>query len=70
MVRKIKRKANEKLRFNGHKHSCQYCTICIGSYIKSSVLYRRIVSAHKLYNIVCVSYKSYHIIKSYVSYDT
>lgn len=32
------------------------------SCIKSSVLYRRIVSAHESYGTVCVSYESYHIV--------
>ena len=38
--------------------------------VKSSVSYRHIVSAHESYNTVCVSYESYRITKSYVSYDT
>ena len=44
--------------------------VSIVSCVKSSVLYRRIVSAHESYDTVCVSYESYRIVKSYVSYDT
>ena len=38
--------------------------------VKSSVSYWHIVSAHKSYDTVCVLYKSYRIVKSYISYDT
>ena len=38
--------------------------------VKRSVSYRCIVSAHESYDTMCVSYESYHIIKSYISYDT
>ena len=41
--------------------------ICIVSCVKSSVLYRGIVIIHESYDIM---YVSYHIVKSYVSYDT
>ena len=41
--------------------------IFIVSCVKSSVLCRRIVITHESYDIM---YVSYHIIKSYVSYDT
>ena len=69
---------------HGSWHNCQYrmicdtyrtirdtyCTIHIVSCEKSSVWYRRILSAHKSYDTVCVSYESYRIVKLYVSYDT
>ena len=58
-------------------HNCQYHTIRdiyrtirIISCVKSSVLYQRIVNAHESYDTVCVSYESYRIVKSYVTYDT
>ena len=44
--------------------------ICIVSCVKSSVLYRRIIITHELYDIVYILYKLYYIVKSYVSYDT
>ena len=50
--------------------SIVWYAIRIVSCVKISVSYRYIVSAHESYNTVCVSYESYHIVKSYVSYDT
>ena len=51
-------------------HSCQYHTIRdtyqmipIVSCVKNFVSYQRIVSAYELYNTVCISYKSYHIVR-------
>ena len=65
------------LKRKTREHSCQYrtirdtyCTIRIVSREKSFVSYRRIVSAYESCDTVCVSYESYRIVKSYVSYDT
>ena len=53
------------------RHSCQYRTICdtyhtirIISCGKCFVSYWHIVSSHESYDIVCISYESYHIVKS------
>ena len=37
---------------------------------KSSILYQRIINVHESYDTVCVSYKLYHIVKLYISYNT
>ena len=55
-------------------HNCQYRMIR-DTYRVEKVLYRidvscNIVSVHKLHDTGCVSYKSYCIVKSYVSYET
>ena len=44
-------------------HSCQYCTIHIVSCVKSFVSYQHIISAHKSYNTVCVSYELHRIVR-------
>ena len=44
--------------------------IRIISCVKSFILYWCIISVHESYDTMCVSYKSYRIVKSYVSYDT
>ena len=63
--------------FSCVSHNCQYRTIHdtyrtihIVSCVKSSVSYLHIVSVHESYDTICVSYKLYHIVKLYVSYDT
>lgn len=38
--------------------------------VKSSVSLEHIVSAYESYETVCILYKSYRIVKLYVSYDT
>ena len=55
------------------KHCCPYVRYALRDtyiIIKSFISYRRIVSTHESDDTVWISYKSYRIVKLYVSYDT